>query len=153
MAHYHATVDSRRPAHETFDYMATFSNAAEWDPGVLAGEQLDPGPVRVGTRFRLLVSFLGRRLPLTYHVTEYTPDREVVLIATSRLLRSTDHIVVTAAGDGASVSYAADIQLQGPLRLLDPLMSRGFGVVAGRAAAGLTHTLSAAPAPQRTSGS
>jgi hypothetical protein len=46
MVHYRATIDSRRGAAETFGYLARFSNAAEWDPGVLAGEQLDPGPVR-----------------------------------------------------------------------------------------------------------
>ena len=46
MARYHATVESRSPAAETFGYLAAFSNAAEWDPGVLAGEQLDPGPGR-----------------------------------------------------------------------------------------------------------
>jgi len=33
MARYHATVESRRSATETFGYLATFSNAAEWDPG------------------------------------------------------------------------------------------------------------------------
>jgi hypothetical protein len=44
MARYHATVESRSPAAETFAYLATFSHAAEWDPGVLAGEQLDAGP-------------------------------------------------------------------------------------------------------------
>ena len=59
MAHYHATVESRSPAAETFGYLAAFSNAAEWDPGVLAGEQLDAGPVRAGSRFRLKVPFLG----------------------------------------------------------------------------------------------
>ena len=32
MAHYHATVESRRSATEMFGYQATFSNAAEWDP-------------------------------------------------------------------------------------------------------------------------
>ncbi|HUK68510.1 MAG TPA: SRPBCC family protein [Streptosporangiaceae bacterium] len=152
MAHYHATVGSRRSADETFGYMAAFSNAAEWDPGVLAGDQLDPGPLRVGSRFRLVVSFLGRHLPLTYSITDYAPHHEVVLVATSRLLRSTDRIVVTPADAGASVSYDANIQLRGPLRLLDPLMSRGFRSVADRATAGLARTLSAAPAPQRTPG-
>ena len=43
MARYQATVQSQRPSTETFDYLATFSNAVDWDPGVLAGEQLDPG--------------------------------------------------------------------------------------------------------------
>ena len=66
MARYHAAVESRRSAAETFGYLATFSNAVQRDPGVLAGEQLDPGPVRVGSRFRLAVPFLGIRMSLTY---------------------------------------------------------------------------------------
>ena len=79
MARYHATVESRRSATETFGYLATFSNAAEWDPGVLAGEQLDPGPAGAGSRFRLVVPFLGVRMSLTYEVIRFVPDREVLL--------------------------------------------------------------------------
>lgn len=145
MAHYHATIGSRRGPAETFDYLARFSNAAEWDPGVLAGEQLDPGPVRLGTRFRLVVSLLGRRLALTYVVTRYSPHRVVTLDAASRVLRSADRIEVTADGDGASVSYDAEVRLQGPLRLLDPLLRRGFRAVGDRAAAGLARALSVRP--------
>ena len=33
MARYRGTVVSTRSAEETFDYMADFANAAEWDPG------------------------------------------------------------------------------------------------------------------------
>jgi Polyketide cyclase / dehydrase and lipid transport len=148
MARYHAIIDSRRPALDTFGYLATFSNAAQWDPGVLAGEQLDPGPVRVGTRFRLIVPFLGRRLPLIYQVTEYVPDHEVVLDAVSRLLRATDRIVVTGDGAGAKVSYTAEVRLRGPLALVDPLLARGFRGVGDRATDGLARALAAAPAPE-----
>jgi Polyketide cyclase / dehydrase and lipid transport len=88
MARYHATVQSRRPAQDTFAYLATFSNAARWDPGVLTARQLGPGPVTAGTRFRLVVPFLGRRMPLTYVVTGYGPGRRVTLTATSGLLRA-----------------------------------------------------------------
>lgn len=109
MARYQATVQSQRPPTETSDYLATFSNAAEWDPGVLTGEQLDPGPVRPGTRFRLVVPFLGRRMPLTYHVTSYQPGHEVVLAATSGPLHATDKIVVTGGAGGAAVSYEAEV--------------------------------------------
>ena len=145
MARYQATVQSHRPAAETFAYLATFSNAAEWDPGVLAGEQLDPGPVRPGTRFRLVVPFLGLRAPLTYHVTTYQPGREVVLAATSGLLHATDKIVVTGGTDGSAVRYEAEVRLRGPLRLLDPILRPGFRAVADRAAAGLAQALSRGP--------
>jgi hypothetical protein len=145
MARYHATVESRSPAAETFGYLATFSNAAEWDPGVLAGEQLDAGPLGAGSRFRLKVPFLGARMSLTYEVIRFVPGQEVQLGAASGLLRSTDTIVVTGAADGSTVSYDAEVQLRGPLRMLDPFLRPGFRVVAERAAAGLADALSRRP--------
>jgi hypothetical protein len=145
MARYHATVKSRSSAAETFGYMAAFSNAAEWDPGVLAGEQLDPGPVRAGSRFRLVVPFLGARVSLTYEVIRFVPGREVVLHAANAVLRSTDRIIVTGAADRSTVSYDAQVRLRGPLRLLDPLLRPGFRAVAERAAAGLAGALSRRP--------
>jgi Polyketide cyclase / dehydrase and lipid transport len=141
MARYQAALQSRWPAAETFAYLATFSNAVDWDPGVLASEQLDPGPVAVGTRFRLVVSFAGRHMPLTYRVTGYRPGREVMLAATSGPLCATDKIVVTGGAGGSAVSYQAEVRLRGPLRLLDPLLRPRFRAVADRAAAGLAHAL------------
>ena len=145
MAQYHATAESRSPAAETFGYLATFSNAAEWDPGVLAGEQLDAGPPGAGSRFRLTVPFLGVRMSLVYEVIRFVPDREVVLRAANGVLRSTDRIVVTGTAGGATVSYDAEVRLRGPLRVLDPLLRPGFRVVAERAAAGLAGALSRRP--------
>ncbi len=148
MARYHATVDSRSTAAETFVYLATFSNAAEWDPGVLSGEPLDVGPVRAGSRFRLTVPFLGARMSLTYEVTSLVPDREVLLHAANAVLQSTDRIVVTGTKDGSAVSYDAEVTLRGPLRLLDPVLRPGFLAVAKRATAGLAGALSKRPPGQ-----
>jgi len=145
MARYLATVESRSPAAETFGYLAAFSNAAEWDPGVRAAQRLDPGPVRAGSRFRLVVPFAGARMSLTYEVTGFVPDREVVLQAANAVLRSTDRIVVTGAADGSTVRYDAEVRLRGPLRVLDLLLRPGFRVVAERAAAGLADALSRVP--------
>jgi hypothetical protein len=145
MARYQATVESHNPAAETFGYLAAFSNAAEWDPGVLSGEQLDAGPVRAGARFRLVVPFLGARMPLTYRVISLVPDREVLLRAVNAVLQSTDRIVVTDAAGGSAVSYDAEVRLRGPLRVLDPLLRPGFRAVAQRAAAGLASALSQRP--------
>ena len=161
MATYEDTIQSSWTADETFGYLAEFSNAEQWDPGVLEGSQLDPGPVRAGTRFRIVVPFGGRWLALIYHVTSYSPtDRQVVLEARSRLLRAVDTITVTppAAGpsaEGSAVRYRAEVTLRGPFGLADPLLARGFRTVGDRAAKGLAGALSrprgaqgpAAPAP------
>jgi hypothetical protein len=125
MARYHAAVESRHSARETFGYLATFSNATQWDPGVLAGKPLDPGPVRAGSRFRLVVPFLGLRMSLTYEVIRCVPGHEVLLAATSGALRSTDRIVVTGGEDRSVVSYEAEVRPRGPLQVLAPVLRPG----------------------------
>jgi Polyketide cyclase / dehydrase and lipid transport len=152
MASYEATIPAAWPADEMFRYLATFSNAEQWDPGVLSGKALDAGPLRVGSRFRLVVPFAGRRLPLIYRITGYSErDLTVSLEATSMLLRARDVITVLAAsvhGQATEVRYRAEVTLRGPLRLLDPLLTPGFSKVGDRAAAALRVVLSAAPAPE-----
>ncbi|HEX6932287.1 MAG TPA: SRPBCC family protein [Streptosporangiaceae bacterium] len=149
MATYEATIPSTWPADETFGYLATFSNAAHWDPGVRSGAALDAGEVRTGSRFRLVVSFLGRGLPLTYQVVSYSAEgRYVLLDAASLLLRARDLISVRPvppadgpAGSRSVVGYRADVTMRGPLRLLEPLLSRGFAAVGDHAVAGLARVL------------
>jgi Polyketide cyclase / dehydrase and lipid transport len=152
MASYETTIPAAWPADEMFRYLATFSNAERWDPGVLSGQALDAGPLRVGSRFRLVVPFAGRRLPLIYQITEYSErDRTVSLEATSMLLRARDVITVLADsehGEATAVRYRAEVTLRGPLRLLDPLLAPGFGNVGDRAATALRGVLAAAPAPE-----
>jgi hypothetical protein len=144
---YAATITSARPAADTFGYLAAFSNAATWDPGVLTAEQDGAGPVAVGTRFRVTVPFLRRPLTLVYRVVRLDPGREVVLHAASRLLLATDRIAVSEDGATVIVRYEAQVRLRGPLRLLDPLLAKGFRVVGDRAAAGLRSALAAVPGP------
>lgn len=151
MARYAATIDAAWPADDAFEYLAVFSNASSWDPGVLDAGPLDEGPVRAGSRFRLEVPFLGRRLTLIYQVLEISrADRTIMLEATTALLVARDTITVTGRQpadlpDGAQgrsrVSYRAEVRLRGPARLLDPVLARGFRSVGDRAAAGLADVL------------
>ena len=170
MATYEATIESGWTAEETFGYLAVFSNAQEWDPGVLAGDQLDPGPVHLGTRFKLVVPFLGREVALVYQVTRFVDgdhqdsdrqdgdrqDKEVVLEAQSSMLHARDRIAVRpgpSGGPASVVSYRADVSLRGPLRLVDPVLNRGFRTVGDRAAAGLADTLRVSAPPVQAAGS
>ena len=45
MASYRGTIVSTRSPEETFDYMADFANAADWDPGTAWAEHIDDGAV------------------------------------------------------------------------------------------------------------
>lgn len=138
MARYLATVPSSRTADETFAYLAEFSNAQEWDPGVVRGARLDDGPLGVGSRFEITVRSL-RESSLVYEVTAYDATaRRVVLRGTNALVVSLDEI--TVAPDG-SVTYDADLRFRGPLRVLDPMLRLSFKPIGDKAASGLRATL------------
>ena len=142
MARYRTTVGSSRTAEDAFDYLAEFSHAAEWDPGVVEGESLDGPPVRTGSRFRLLSRVAGRSVPLEYRVVALERPHRVVLQADQRALRSTDEIRFAAVDGRTEVTYEADLRLKGRLgRILDPLLTVAFRRIGDRAAAGLRRAL------------
>jgi carbon monoxide dehydrogenase subunit G len=141
MATYSTQIEAAGGQDEVFEYLATFSNAHEWDPGVVGGEALTPGPVAVGSMFRLRVRLAGRVVPFEYRILELDRPRRVVLQATHGHMTSTDTITVHGVSSGSQVRYVAVFQARGLLRLASPLIARFFSTMADRAAAGLRATL------------
>jgi dehydrogenase/reductase SDR family member 12 len=141
LARYHVTIGSALSAVETFDYLAMFSNAEHWDPGVVRARKISAGPVGPGSLFRLTILLLGVRVPLTYAITEYRRPTGLRLSASNWLLRSTDTIAVSDQDNSVSVSYLAEVTLRGPLRVFGPSLNAAFPRVAQRAVAGLSAAL------------
>ncbi|HEY5046075.1 MAG TPA: SRPBCC family protein [Solirubrobacteraceae bacterium] len=141
MAHYNASLDTPRPPDEMFAYLSDFSSTQEWDPGVIEAERLGDAPVREGTEFRLLASFLGRKTPLTYHIVEYDPPNAVTFRGENSTVVSLDRITFEPSERGTRITYDADLALKGPLKLAGPLLGVAFNRVGARALAGLRRTL------------
>jgi carbon monoxide dehydrogenase subunit G len=141
MARYRASIETHWTPGEAFAYLSDFSTSAEWDPGVVEADRTGPGPIGVGTEFRLVVEFLGRRTPLIYQIVEYEPPRAVTFVGENATVISHDRITVEASALGARVSYDAELKLKGVLMLVDPLMGLAFKPVGDRALAGLREVL------------
>ena len=142
MSRYQGTVVSERSAEATFDYLAEFSNAAEWDPGVVTAERLDHGPVGIGSTFRLGVSIGSRVTPLDYRVVAYDRPHRVVLLGVSDTIRSEDTITVVPRPEGGSIlTYDADLRLLGRLAVLNPLLPLPFRRIGDRGLGGLRSVL------------
>ena len=141
MATYSTEIEAAKGQDEVFEYMATFANAREWDPGVVDGESMTPGPAQVGSVYRLGVRIAGRVVPFDYRVLELDRPRRVVLQATHGHIVSTDTITVEQAGPGSLVRYVAVLEGRGLLRLASPLLGRFFATMADKGAAGLRATL------------
>ena len=85
--------------------------------------------------------------PLRYRTVEYEPSVRVVVRAANSWLTSLDTITVEADGTGSTVTYDAELTLNGPLGVADPLLRRTFGRIADRAANGLIAALDGARIP------
>jgi dehydrogenase/reductase SDR family protein 12 len=146
MASYRGTIVANRTAEETFDYMADFTNAADWDPGTATSERLDNGPVGLGATFRLGVRIGSRVTPLDYRIVAYQRPHTVVLLGESKTIRSEDTMTVTPTADGRCIlTYDADLTLKGSFALANPMLPLFFDRVGDKGVEGLRSTLGGPP--------
>ena len=120
MARFSFTGPTTLSAADALTYLADMRNAKTWDPSISSVERLDNGDLRLGSSFRVILSFSGRDLDLTYHVTELTPGQSVTLRADSPLFISQDVVRISEGDSGVSVHYEATLTGRGFARVLDP---------------------------------
>jgi len=143
MARYVTTVRTEQTPAEAFAYMADLRNFAQWDPGVKKVVQVKGAAGGADAEFDVTVSGTTLR-----YVTEvFEPNTNLLVVAMSRTLKSTDRVTVVADGDSTLVTYDALLELNGVLRLADPLLGLAFGRIGDRAAAGLRRALSGEDVP------
>jgi carbon monoxide dehydrogenase subunit G len=130
-----------RPLDLVFGFVGDFANAERWDPGVASSRGLTEGPVRVGSRYDLVVLFNDRRLPMTYEVTAFDPPHRVELRGTGSTVNALDDIRFEATDRGTRIRYTADLRLKGMLRLAEPFVRSRFLETGRRAMEGMRTAL------------
>jgi len=147
MARFTGNLIAPMPCEKAFDLLSAFERTAEWDPGVAEAERLTPGPVGVGTRFRVVALFFGRRLEMLYTVTQMDAPNRIVLRGESDTALAEDEILVTPhpdpGSDSCQVTWDARVSLKGVLYLGDPLLQLAFQRVGRKALSGLADALGA----------
>ena len=137
MARFIDAIDLPISIEDAFDYLADFSNSAQWDPGVASARRLTTGDICLGSRFEVAASFLGRQVPLEYEITAYERPYRLVLTGANSSVRSIDEITFASRPGGTRVSYEARLELKGILAIADPMLDLLFQRIASVAARGL----------------
>jgi hypothetical protein len=140
MPRYRATIPSRWDPARTFAYIADFSNAAEWDPGVVRASRVAGADSGRAAAFDLVIRSAGREMPLRYQVASLA-GQKITFRAETERLESVDTITVVPAEHGSLVEYDARLSLRGLGRLLNPLLALSFHRIGERARRSLTHRL------------
>ena len=98
MPRYTATLQTAKPIGETFAYLSDFSTTEEWDPGTVRAGQLDDGPIRQGTKFKLRARFLRSESDLVHEITVLEAPRRLVLRGENAAAVSLDELTFAPAG-------------------------------------------------------
>ena len=142
-------IETPLPLDEAFAFVADFTNAKDWDPGVATSERLDPGPVAVGARYRLGVRMGGGVASMEYRDTALEPLRRVVLAGEGSGVSAVDDIRFEATPGGTRIDYTADIRLRGAKRLVAPFAGGAFAKIARQARDGMQRALDERAATRR----
>lgn len=142
MAYCRARIEVPRPIDEVFAYLADFSNAARWDPGVVSAHKVGTGPVGSGTEFEIVSRFLGRDIRLRYRATQVDPPGRLVFEGEGDGLRLVDTIELEKCASGTRIRYEANLALEGIYYLADLPLHLLFQWIGRRAIQGLERALS-----------
>jgi carbon monoxide dehydrogenase subunit G len=129
-----------RPLDAVFDYLSDFTTTTEWDPGTVITVKHHGGG-GVGTTYLNTSTFLGRKTQLTYVVREFIPGKHIQLRGENKTVIAIDTMTFRIVDAGTEVTYAAEFTLQGPSRLLAPLLRPAFERLGEKAQAGLGKAL------------
>lgn len=141
MAHYQCRVQTPWSPSDAFAYMVDVQNFEHWDPGVVSVTQVagdGPGP---DAMYDVLISNGGREMLFRYQVTRFDGPVGFTIVGKKGPFTSTDVIAVEPDGDGASVTYAAELTMPFPLSLADGWLQRVFDRIGDAAAHGLAREL------------
>lgn len=137
MARFSTTVHSPHPPEAVFDALSDFSTVAQWDPNVESAERMDDGDLGVGSKFKVLNDFFGRKQKLVYETLAYDRPREFIVEAKTSTFDSLDTVTFAATDTGCDVTYDAVITMHGAGRLFDPVIGLLFRIVGSKAEKGL----------------
>jgi len=126
VALYIDAIDLPIPIEPAFDCSSDFSRTVEWDPGMQEARRETSGEVRLASRVQVTVSFLGRRIPLEYRITEFERPSRLVLRGGDSSFRSIDEITFVARPWGTRLTYEARLELVGIRRIADPILDLLF---------------------------
>jgi carbon monoxide dehydrogenase subunit G len=104
------------------EYLRDFARTEQWDPGTVSCTRLDEGPVEVGSRWRNVSTFLGRKTELVYELTRDDPDG-LQFVGRNDTATARDDISITPGSTPGTtrIAYHAHLEFTGLAKLGAPV--------------------------------
>lgn len=108
---------------------------------MVSSKKTTAGPVGLGSQFELEVKFGSGTIPMVYEITEFEPNKRVVLVGSGQKLDAVDDIRFDTQDNMTVIDYTADLNFKNFYRYLGPLLSPTLKKVGTDALEGLVGAL------------
>ena len=114
-----------RPVQEVFAFIANVENNAQWQSGVLEVRKTSQGPVGVGSTGIEVRRFMGRRMEVTFEVTEYEENTKFGFKITSGpIMPMTGADMFEAAEGGTKLTRVIEAEPGRFFRMAELILAR-----------------------------
>ena len=114
-----------RPQKDVFAFVANPGNMSKWNSAVVSLEQVTPGAVGVGTKFKSVGEMMGRRIEGEMQITAYEPDTKCGFQVTAGPMQVNITLSFKTVGTGTKINLNAQGNPGGLFKLAE-------GVLAGQ---------------------
>ena len=115
----------RRSVDEVFDFVADERNEPRYNPRMVLAEKISPGPVGVGTRFRVVTRSMWRTAEMTIEFTAYERPRLLAVSAHLSTMEIEGRLTFDPVPEGTRMTWSWDLEPSGVLKLLGgPIVAR-----------------------------
>jgi carbon monoxide dehydrogenase subunit G len=112
-----------RPVKDVFAFVANPNNMSKWNSAVVSLEQVTPGAVGVGTKFKTVGEMMGRRIEGDMQVTAYEPDTQCGFQVQAGPMQVNLTMTFKTVGTGTKVSLNAQGNPGGLFKLAEGVMA------------------------------
>ena len=111
-----------RPMKDVFEFVSNLNNMSKWNSAVVSLQQVTPGQVSVGTKFKSVGEMMGRRIEGEVQVTSYEPDTKTGFQMNAGPMQINVTISFKPVGTGTKISLNAQGNPAGVFKLAEGMM-------------------------------
>lgn len=112
-----------RPIKDVFAFVSNPNNMSKWNSAVVSLEQVNPGKVDVGSKFKTVGEMMGRRIEGEMQITAYEPDTKCGFQVTAGPMQVNLTMSFKTVGTGTKVSLNAQGNPGGLFKLAEGVMA------------------------------
>lgn len=112
-----------RPQKDVFAFVSNPNNMSKWNSAIVSLEQVTPGAVGTGTKFKTVGEMMGRRIEGEMQIIAYEPDSKCAFQMNAGPMQININLSFKTVGTGTKVSFNAQGNPGGIFKLAEGVMA------------------------------